>query len=421
MPTALGELLMGVLVGNLFYHWGYELMVILREGATCSDVARLALSGQTWDEAARTVIGDESGGEIIAMLRRPEGGLYMQFSQAMDMFTNYGVMFILFHVGLSTHVAELHRLGREPMKVAVIGAFVPMILGFLVIWLLDPATSQAGHIFMAATLGATSFAFAAQILKKLNQTESRAARTILGAAVIDDVIGLVMLAIVSGIAMTGSTGLEDIGRTIAHASLFIICALGLGPSFLRFLVWMMRRFDVLEATLFVSFILVMVLVVLTTVVDLSPIVGAFAAGLLMHDSYFSSWEDYHQGKHTIRGLLAPLEIVIAPVFFVLIGMQVKLETLLDWHTAYLAVAVLMTALAGKWLSGLGAGRETSRLTVGFGMTPRGEVGLAFAFIGKALGVIDAAMFTVVVVMVVITTLVTPLLLRLSLRGYREAG
>lgn len=415
IPTVLGELLMGVLIGNLFYHWGYDLMVILREGTTCSDVARLALSGHTWDEAARMVLGDETGGKITAMLTRPEGGLYMQISQAMDMFTNYGVMFVLFHIGLSTHVAEVHRMGRESMNVAFIGAFVPMILGFFVLWLLDPATSQAGHIFMAATLGTTSVAFASQALEKLNCTDSREARTILGAAVIDDVIGLVMLAIVSGIAVTGSTGLEDIGRTIAHASLFIICALGLGPSFLRFLVWMMRRFDVLEATLFVSFILVMVLIVLTTIVDLSPIVGAFAAGLLMHDSYFSSWEDYRQGKHTIRGLLAPLEMIIVPVFFVLIGMQVKLETLLDWHTVYLTAGVLVVALAGKWASGLGASGATSRLTVGSGMTPRGEVGLAFAFIGKTLGVIDAAMFTVVVVMVVVTTLLTPLLLRLSLR------
>jgi Kef-type K+ transport system membrane component KefB len=125
LPTMLVEILMGVLIGNLFYYWGYDLMVILREAASCSDIARLSLAGQTWDEAARMVIGNNAGSEIIGMLRRPEGSLYLQVSQALEMFTNYGVMFVLFHVGLHTHMAEVHRLGRQSLNVAVIGAFVP--------------------------------------------------------------------------------------------------------------------------------------------------------------------------------------------------------------------------------------------------------------------------------------------------------
>ena len=107
------------------------------------------------------VIGNNAGSEIIGMLRRPEGSLYLQVSQALEMFTNYGVMFVLFHVGLHTHMAEVHRLGRQSLNVAVIGAFVPMLLGFLVMWLFDPATSQVGHIFIAATLGTTGVAVTA--------------------------------------------------------------------------------------------------------------------------------------------------------------------------------------------------------------------------------------------------------------------
>jgi len=418
LPTMLVEILMGVLIGNLFYYWGYDLMVILREAASCSDTARLSLAGQTWDEAARMVIGNNAGSEIIGMLRRPEGSLYLQVSQALEMFTNYGVMFVLFHVGLHTHMAEVHRLGRQSLNVAVIGAFVPMLLGFLVMWLFDPATSQVGHIFIAATLGTTGVAVTAQTLSKLKQIHSAEGDIIFGASAIDDIIGLVMLAIVSGIAMTGSTALGDIGRTIMHACLFIVCAFGLGPSFLRFLAWMMSRFNVLEAMLFVPFILAMVLIVLANTISLSPIVGAFAAGLLMHDSYFNAWGDYHQGKRAIRELLAPLEVLIVPVFFVLMGIQVKLDLLLEWHIVYLTLGVLGAAVAGKWISALGAGRRTRRLMVGFGMTPRGEVGLAFAFIGKTLGVINATMFAVIVVMVVITTLVTPALLTLSLRDIK---
>jgi Kef-type K+ transport system membrane component KefB len=180
----------------------------------------------------------------------------------------------------------------------------------------------------------------------------------------------------------------------------------------------MKRFDVLEAKLFVSFILAMVLIVLANIISLSPIVGAFAAGLLMHDSYFRSWGDYHQNEHSVRELFAPLEVIIVPAFFVLMGIQVKLELLLDWPVLYLMLGVLGAALAGKWVSGLGAGRGMQRLMVGFGMTPRGEVGLAFAFLGKTLGVISAAMFSVIVVVVVLTTLLTPVLLHLSARNIR---
>jgi Kef-type K+ transport system membrane component KefB len=218
--------------------------------------------------------------------------------------------------------------------------------------------------------------------------------------------------------VTGSAEPEDMGRTFLHASLFLICAFGLGPSFLKFLARVMKRFDVLEAKLFVSFILAMILIVLANIISLSPIVGAFAAGLLMHDSYFRSWGDYHRDEHTVRELFAPLEVIIVPVFFVLMGIQVKLELLLDWPVLYLTLGVLAAALTGKWISGFGAGRGTRRLTVGFGMTPRGEVGLAFAFLGKTLGVINATMFAVVVVVVVLTTLLTPVLLHLSARNTR---
>jgi Kef-type K+ transport system membrane component KefB len=149
-------------------------------------------------------------------------------------------------------------------------------------------------------------------------------------------------------------------------------------------------------------------------VELSPIVGAFAAGLLMHDSHFQSWGDLHQDKHTISELFAPLEVIIVPVFFVLMGMQVKLETLFNSQVIYIVAGVLAAAVLGKWISGLGARGKVNRIAVGFGMMPRGEVGLAFAFIGKSLGVIDSVMFAVVVVMVVVTTLATPLMLRIAM-------
>lgn len=415
IPTVIGELLTGVLIGNLLYFCGYDLMVILREGATCTDIAKLALTGHSWDEAARMVLGQDAGATIIEMLRGPGGGQYMQVSQAVDLFSHYGVMFVMFHIGLGAYVVtQLRHIEADSFKVAVLGAFVPMALGLLVVSLLTPDTSHSEHIFIAATLGTTGIAITASVFSNLHQSHSREARVIFGAAVMDDVLGLVMLAIATGIAVTGSADIGIIARTAARAGLFIACAFGLGPSFLRFLIWLLRRFNVLEAKLFVSFILVMVFAGLAHLVQISPVVGAFAAGLLMHESHFKSWGDINQKTHSIQELFAPLEVIIVPVFFVLMGIQVKLETLLDWQVVYMTAGVLAAAVFGKWASGLGARGKVNRLVVGFGMLPRGEVGLAFAFVGKSLGVINSSMFSVIVIMVVVTTLMTPLLLRIAI-------
>lgn len=422
LPTVFGELLTGILIGNLFYFWGYELMVVLREGTSCVEVARLALSGHSWDEATRMVLGEEAGSKAIDVLRSHSGSQYLQISQAADLFLRYGLIFIMFHIGLGTYViSQLRSLDSDSLKVAVIGAFTPMVLGFMVVLVLASGISHVGHIFIAATLGTTGFAVTSGVFSRLHKNDSREARIIFGAAAMDDFLGLVMLAIASGIAVTGSAALGDIGRTTIRASLFLVCAFGLGPVFLRFLISMLRRLSVLEAKLFVSFILVILLAGMAALVQLSPIVGAFAAGLLMHESHFRTWGDLHREKHTIKELFAPLEVIIVPAFFVLMGIQVKLETLLDWQLVYILAGLLAAAVIGKWVSGLGARGRVNRTAVGIGMMPRGEVGLAFAFIGKSLGVIDAAMFTVVVLVVVVTTLVTPLMLGMAMRSDSHAG
>lgn len=415
LPTVFGELLAGILIGNLFYFWGYDLILILREGTTCVDIARLSLSGHSWYEAARMVLGEESAGKVIDLLSGDDGSQYLQVSQAADLFLHYGLIFVMFHIGLGTYVIpELRNINADSLRVALIGAFAPMVLGFMIILVLASGTSQIAHIFIAATLGTTGIAVTSHVFARMHKDNSRESRIILGAAVMDDMLGLVMLAIATGIAVTGSAELLDIGRTTIRACLFLVCAFGLGPTFLRILISMLRRLDIMEAKLFVSFILVIFLAGLATIVQLSPIVGAFAAGLLMHESHFKTWGDLHQDKYTIRELFAPLEVIIVPAFFVLMGIQVKLETLFDWQVVYIFAGLLVVAVVGKWASGLGVRGKVNRAAVGIGMIPRGEVGLAFAFIGKSLGVLDAAMFTVIVLMVVVTTLMTPLMLRIAM-------
>ena len=134
----------------------------------------------------------------------------------------------------------------------------------------------------------------------------------------------------------------------------------------------------------------------------------------MLDSQFKHWGDFCEHRYSIKELFAPIEAILVPIFFVLMGIQVKLETLLDWQVITMATGLLVAAIAGKWISGLGARDKIKRMAVGVGMMPRGEVGLVFASIGKSLGVVDTAMFSAVVLMVVITTLAAPPLLKLTL-------
>lgn len=414
-PSVLGELVTGVLLGNFLVCCGFELMLVLREGTACLDMVSLTLGGESWDAAAAQVMGPD-GARFLELLRGPHGAEYAHIAQAVDVFSRYGVIFLLFHVGLDTCVAELRHVGADSLRVAVIGVVVPFTLGYGVALWVDPLGSYAEHLFLSAALGATSIGITARVLSDLDQTRSGEAHVILGAAVMDDVLGLVLLAIVSGVAVTGVFAYGETLRIVALASLFIAAVLLGGKYIIRALVFLMRRLDVLEAKLFISFLFVMTLAWAANLVGLATIVGAFAAGLLLMDSHFDLWGDHRRHKYSIKELFAPIEAILVPIFFVLMGIQVKLETFLDLQVLLLALGLIAAAVLGKLAAGLGVNRSggLNRLAVGIGMMPRGEVGLVFASIGKSLGVIDSSMFSAVVLMVMVTSLVTPPLLKLVL-------
>lgn len=420
-PSVLGELVMGVLLGNLLHFLGFDLMAVLREGMACTELSKLVLSGTSVDTALAELMGPEHSAGFLEIVRGPHGTEYLAVAQAVDVFSRYGVIFLLFHVGLDTCVNELRSVGGDSLRVATIGVVVPFIFGFAITWFLTPDAPHAQHMFLGATLGATSIGITARVLQDLNQSRCREAQIIVGAAVMDDVLGLVMLAIVSGIVVTGSVEIDEIIRTMLLACLFIISVLYLGPYIIQVLIRLLRNMNVLEAKLFVPFIFVMLLAWLANLVGLATIVGAFAAGLLLLDSHFRAWGDHRRHKYSIKELFAPLEAILVPVFFVLMGIQVKLETFLDWNVIMLSAALILVAALGKVVAGVGVlGAGKKRLAVGVGMMPRGEVGLVFASIGISLDVIDRSMFSAVVLMVIATTLATPPILK-SLLGQGPQG
>jgi Kef-type K+ transport system membrane component KefB len=272
-------------------------------------------------------------------------------------------------------------------------------------------------LFLGAALGATSIGITVSVLGELQLSQSRTAHIILGAAVFDDILGLLMLAAVSGIVVSGGFELAQITKIVVLASLFLGGAIYLSPYFLRGIIKMMRHLDLVEAKMFVSYMFVMVLAWLANLSGLATIIGAFTAGVILHDAYFKYWgENSGTRQISIRDLIMPLEVILVPIFFVLMGLQVKFESFLDWQVLGVASGLLVAAVIGKLVAGFGVAGPANRFAIGAGMLPRGEVGLIFAAIGKELGVVNDALFSSLVLVVVITTLVAPPLIKLSLKN-----
>ncbi len=406
LPAVVGELLIGIALGNLGYLLGSDLIVLLREVPQVFDVMSGIAPAATFDGA--------TAADINRVLNGPRGGELIQVAHTVDVFSRYGVIFLLFLVGLESSVEEMRRVGGESARVAVIGVVVPFLSGVIVLRLAMPELSANTDMFVAAALGATSVGITARVLHELGQERSREGRVILGAAVLDDILGLLILAIVSGIVVSGGVEIGNVAKTVALSLAFLFGAIRLGPQMLHVMIKILSRLDIVEAKMFTSFLFVMALAWVANLVGLATIVGAFTAGLVLHDSYFAGAYREHP-QVAIKDLIMPLEVILVPIFFILMGIQVKLEQLLHWNVMVLAAGLLVAAILGKLASGLGASRGANRAAIGFGMMPRGEVGLIFASIGKSLGVVGDTLFSAVVVMVIVTTLLAPGLLKWSLR------
>lgn len=411
-PGVLGELLMGVLVGNLCYFFGLQLAVILREGSSVFLIMRDLLAGIPLAEAVDTTITDPVyAKQVMRALSSSQGIDLIKIAYVVDIFSRYGVIFLLFMVGLESSVAELRKTGRDSFMVAVIGVIAPIVLGLLVTRILTPSSSFQSDLFVAATLSATSVGITARVLKEMKKLNTNAARTILGAAMIDDILGLVLLAIVSSLVINGVVSMGMVSEIVILAIVFFVGSLLIGPWVLRKAVNFFSFMEAWEAKFCTAFLFVMGLAWFATLVQLATIIGAFAAGVIMHDGFFERQDHAHKNHLGIKELVAPLEALLAPLFFMLIGIQVKIETFFDWHVLLTASFLIVAAVLGKLVSGVGSRHKEDRLLIGIGMLPRGEVGLVFASIGRTIGVISDQLFSAIILMVIITTLVAPLWLK----------
>ncbi len=413
-PAVLGELLLGIVLGNVGYWLGHPLFVLVMHAGSVE-----TLYQQVWGKSrAINSAGDESIGyaiqefpeELAEVISSPLAPDYVTAVLSLAVIAHLGVLVLLFVAGLESEVRRMFRVWRSASLVALVGMAAPFALGFSICYLLHPSMTMTGHLFLAATLAATSVGITARVFADLKQLHTSEADVILGAAVIDDILGLVLLAVVVGIASTGSIDPLAIGKTVLIAGMFLGLILTLGEYATTWGAKVAIRLDYQHSTLFFPLGMMFSTAWFADAIQLAPIVGAFAAGLIIKESQFPS----DSKVPTIAHQFAPIEQFLAPVFFLFVGMQVNIGYFFNWSTLLLALTFTISAIIGKLVAGLVANHELDRLTIGLGMVPRGEVGLIFISVGRGLGIVSDSLFSALVVVVIVTTLITPPALKWSL-------
>ncbi len=345
-------------------------------------------------------------------------------SEGLQIVAEMGVILLLFEVGLESHLKELMEVGSSAMLVAVLGVIAPTVLGYGVSSYFLAGHAWYVHLFVGATLAATSVGITARVLRDLKKIDTKEARIILGAAVVDDVLGLIILAVITGLVTSisaGGGGEVEPGMVlwiVLRAILFLVGAIFIGRVLHINAVRAGSRFKVSGVAAVIAVGFCFILAALAGVIGLAPIVGAFAAGLVLEPSDYEVYE--RRGEQPIENIVRPLSAIFTPVFFVMMGMRVDLTAFTKVDVLAFAGVVTLAAIIGKQICALGVlEKGVNRVVVGIGMIPRGEVGLIFTGIGASLAVAGEPVFSsdvvsAMVVMVIVTTLVTPPILKLLL-------
>ncbi|MGK7913583.1 MAG: cation:proton antiporter [Synechococcus sp.] len=391
LPPVLGELIGGVVVGVSALH----LLVFPEAGATASDstlMAALQSLGNLDTEAIAQIFASQS--EIVSIL------------------AELGVIVLLFEIGLESDLRELTKVGYQAAIVAVVGVTLPFTLGTLgLIWLFHAPIIPA--IFAGAALTATSIGITSKVLSELGYLKSTEGQIIVGAAVIDDVLGIIVLAVVASLAKTGEVDLLNVTYLILSASGFLLGAIFLGKFFNKGFVAIADKLQTRGALIIPALTFALAMAVVANLIHLEAILGAFAAGLVLDET--------DKRKELDRQII-PIADILVPIFFVTVGAKADLGVLnptIAENREGLIVAAFLIAVAilGKVVTGWAVFGQpgVNKLAIGVGMIPRGEVGLVFAGIGSASGVLDKPLEAAIIVMVILTTFLAPPMLQLVLK------
>jgi len=394
------------------------------------------LGGEVFERLGQPgVIGDLAAGIVIGnlVIFGFHGAESLKTNETVAALGELGVIILLFEVGLESDIKEMMEVGGSSLLVAVLGVIVPFFLGWGISAYFIPNEATLGHIFIGAALCATSVGITARVFKDLGKLGTREARIILGAAVIDDVLGLLILAVVAGAIKASATGASlavlDVVLIALKSIAFLVAAIILGQFLMPRLLRGAGRFETRGVLLTLAISFCLALAWAASKVGLAPIVGAFAAGLILDEVHYKPKGD--RVERSLQDLLQPVSTILVPIFFVLMGLKVNLRLFARADIIGFALILTAGAIIGKQICSFGVlERGIDRLTIGLGMIPRGEVGLIFAGIGATLllpsvtgtpePVISTGTFSAIVIMVIITTIATPFALKWSLSRKRKS-
>lgn len=389
-PAVLGELLVGILLSGAAYY-GHEL------------------------------IADISHNEVVEFL------------------AEFGAVILLFQIGLESNIRNMMKVGPTALAVAIIGVVAPFALGAFVIGpLLFPQEALIAHLFIGASLVATSVGITASVFRSLKYTTNSAAQIVLGAAVFDDVLGLLVLAVISAMASGADVSVSVVAILSAKAFGFLAVAILLGNKLAGPISSLFARIHSGYAMkLSIAIMFAFVYAYLATLVGLAPIVGAFAAGLVLDAVHFVGYdkplvaykleqilnnrnvtdkrlqEAAHALSHAhVEDMVGSISFIFIPFFFTYTGLQIDFGSILQPGLYLYAAVITVIAVIGKAVAGLMVkGTFKKKLIVGMAMVPRGEVGLIFASVGRAAGAISGELFSVIVLVIIATTFMAPPILK----------
>jgi Kef-type K+ transport system membrane component KefB len=389
LPPVLGELVAGVIVGVSALH----LIIFPESGLSAPDSAVMTVL--QWinhlSPAALTSVY-ESQSEVISVL------------------AELGVIILLFEIGLESDLRQLKEVGTQAVIVACVGVAVPFAAGTAGLMMLFH-TPAIPAIFAGAALTATSIGITSKVLSELGQLKSKEGQIIVGAAVIDDVLGIIVLAVVASLAKTGEIDVANVIYLIVSATAFLLGSILLGGIFNKTFVAIVEKLKTRGNVVMPAFIFAFFMAFLGNAIHLEAILGAFAAGLVLDET---------DARNELDELVKPIADLLVPIFFVTVGARADLgvlnPTVPENRAGLLIAAFLMVvAILGKVVTGWAVFGQPgiNRLAIGVGMIPRGEVGLVFAGIGSASGVLDKPLEVSIIVMVILTTFLAPPFLRIA--------
>jgi Kef-type K+ transport system membrane component KefB len=391
LPTILGELVAGVLIGVSGLH-----LIVPPE-------TQAQLSG--W--------GLSVLGSLSDLPREQVADLYRETFPNLQAVSEIGLFALLFLTGLESELDELVAVGLQATTVAVTGVVLPFALGTAGLYYLFHVPLIPA-VFAGAAMTATSIGITASVFGELRYLRTREGQTVIGAAVLDDILGIVILAVVVSLAGGDGFSLGPILRLLAAAGVFVAAALFLSRTAAPAFDWVLDQLKAPGEVVVASFVVLSLCCFSAQAIGLEAALGAFAAGLILSSS---------RHTHAIQETVKPLVALFATIFFVLIGTGMDLSVLNPFDPAnreglIVAAFLLVVAIAGKVAAGWSyvSKEKTNRLVVGLGMMPRGEVGLIFLGLGSQAGLLNPSLEAAILLMVIGTTFLAPILLRVVLGG-----